>query len=41
VWLRETRHSDGELPDPERLVDRSVLVEVDPEAVMLLPRRRP
>jgi NitT/TauT family transport system substrate-binding protein len=41
AWLRETRLADGEPPDLARLVDRSVLVDVEPEAVMLLPRRGP
>jgi NitT/TauT family transport system substrate-binding protein len=41
AWLREARLVSGEPPDLLRLVERSVLVDVEPEAVMLLPRRVP
>jgi NitT/TauT family transport system substrate-binding protein len=39
-WLAEAGLAPGAAPTAE-LVERSVLVDVDPEAVMLLPRRLP
>jgi NitT/TauT family transport system substrate-binding protein len=41
AWLRRAGLAEGVRPDPLALVERSVLADVAPETVMLLPRRGP
>lgn len=41
AWLRDAHLASGARPDLARLVERSVLAEVEPEALMLLPQRAP